>query len=479
MAHLLEHMVFKGTPTHSKISKALQEHGAQFNSSTSVDRVNYYETLAASDENLEFALRMEADRMMNSFIKKSDLDSEMTVVRNEFERGENSPDRVLGQRIESAAFDWHNYGKSTIGNRSDIERVPIENLQAFYKKYYQPDNVVVIVAGKFEEAKALALATKYFGDIPRPTRKLDQAWTEEPAQDGERSVTLRRVGDLAAVGVAYHIPAGSHEENAAMQVLANILDTRPSGRFYKSLVETKKATSASAYEGREHDPGLFVVDATVPKDGSPEEVRDLLIAATEEITAKGVTQEEVNRSKQQILKARERSATDTAQIGVALSEWAAQGDWRLYFLFRDRIEQVTPEKVQQAAAKYLQRNNRTVGVFLPTEKSERIEVPSTPDVVAMVANYQGRAALAEGEAFDPVPETIEARAKRMKLPEGIKVTLLPKKSRGEEARLTLTLRYGDENSLKGFETAAGYLDDLMLRGTKKISYQQFRDELDR
>jgi len=479
MAHLLEHMVFKGTPTHTNVPKALQDHGASFNGSTSVDRVNYFETLAASDENLEFALKLEADRMMNSFIKKSDLDSEMTVVRNEFERGENSPDRVLSQRIESAAFDWHNYGKSTIGNRSDIERVPIENLQAFYKKYYQPDNVVVIVAGKFEEAKALELATKYFGSIPRPTRKLDQAWTEEPAQDGERSVTLRRVGDLASVGVAYHIPAGSHEENAPMQVLANILDTRPSGRFYKALVETKKATSASAYAGREHDPGLFVVDATVPKSGSPEEVRDLLIAATEEVVTKGVTDEEVNRAKQQILKARERAATDTAQIGVALSEWAAQGDWRLYFLFRDRIEQVTPQQIQLAAAKYLQRNNRTVGVFLPTEKPERIAVPPTPDVVAMVANYKGRAALAEGEAFDPAPETIEARVKRLELPEGIKVTLLPKKSRGEEARLTLTLRYGDENSLKGFETASGYLDDLMLRGTKKLSFQQFRDELDR
>src|SRR4029077_6048925 len=152
---------------------------------TSVDRVNYFETLAASDENLEFALALEADRLMNSYIKKSDLDSEMTVVRNEFERGENSPDRVLGERIEAAAYDWHNYGKSTIGNRSDIERVPIENLQAFYKKFYQPDNVVVIVAGKFEEAKPLALVQKYFGSIPKPSRKLNNTYTEEPPQDGE------------------------------------------------------------------------------------------------------------------------------------------------------------------------------------------------------------------------------------------------------------------------------------------------------
>jgi len=340
MAHLLEHMVFKGTPDHPNVPKALQDHGAQFNGSTSVDRVNYFETLAASDENLEFAIALEADRMMNSFIRKSDLDSEMTVVRNEFERGENSPQRVLSQRIEAAAYEWHNYGKSTIGNRSDIERVPIVNLQAFYKKFYQPDNVVLIVAGKFDEAKALAMVTKHFGSIPLPMRKLDATWTEEPPQDGERLVTLRRVGDVGAVGVAYHIPAGSHEENAALQVLANILSTRPSGRLYKALVETKKASSASAFAGREHDPGLLSLDAEVPRDNSLEEVRDLLISAAEVIGAKGVTDEEVNRAKQQILKARERSATDTAQIGVALSEWAAQGDWRLYFLHRDRVEQV-------------------------------------------------------------------------------------------------------------------------------------------
>jgi zinc protease len=479
MAHLLEHLVFKGTPQHPNVPKALQDHGAQFNGSTSADRVNYFETLAASDENLEFGIALEADRLVNSFIRKSDLDSEMTVVRNEFERGENSPQGVLNKRIEAAAYEWHNYGKTTIGNRSDIERVPIENLQAFYKKFYQPDNVVLIVAGKFDEAKALALITKHFGSIPRPTRKLDKTWTEEPAQDGERLVTLRRVGDVSAVGAAYHIPAGSHEENASLQVLANILSTRPSGRLYKALVETKKAASASAFAGREHDPGLFSLDAEVPRDNSLEEVRDILIATAEEIGAKGVTEEEVNRAKQQILKARDRAATDTAQIGIALSEWAAQGDWRLYFMHRDRVEQVSPEKVQAAAKKYLQRNNRTVGLFIPTEKAERVSVPPTPDVVAMVANYKGRAALAEGEEFDPTPEKIEARVKRLELPEGIKVTLLPKKSRGEEARLTLTLRYGSEDTLKGLEPAAGFLSDLMLRGTKKLSYQQFRDELDR
>lgn len=155
MAHLLEHMPFKGTPTHPDIPGALKRRGAQMNGSTSPDRTNYFETLPAEGDNLEFALRLEADRMVNSFVRKEDLDSEMTVVRNEFERSENDPSRILRQRIFALAFDWHNYGKSTIGNRADIERVPIEKLKGFYRRYYQPDNAVLVVAGQYDQSSAV------------------------------------------------------------------------------------------------------------------------------------------------------------------------------------------------------------------------------------------------------------------------------------------------------------------------------------
>ena len=265
MAHLLEHMVFKGTPKTPLIPKALQDHGAQFNGTTNTDRTNYFETLTATDENLEFAIELEADRLVNSRVLREDLFSEMTVVRNEFERGENSPSSVLGTRMMAAAYEWHNYGKTTIGTRSDIERVPIQNLQAFYRKFYQPDNAMVVVAGKLDEQKALALVQKHFGAIPRPERKLDATYTEEPEQDGERVVTLRRVGDVPLVGVAWHIPAGPHVDFPALQVLANILDDEPSGRVYKALVQTKKASSVSTFARGQHDPGLFFADADVVK----------------------------------------------------------------------------------------------------------------------------------------------------------------------------------------------------------------------
>ena len=155
MAHLLEHLLFKGTPGNPKIPEEFNKRGMRMNGTTSLDRTNYYELFQANDDNLKWALDMEADRMVNSFIAKKDLDTEMTVVRNEYERGENSPGSVLMKRMQSVAYDWHNYGNSTIGNRSDIENVKIENLQAFYRQYYQPDNAVLLVAGKFDTAKVL------------------------------------------------------------------------------------------------------------------------------------------------------------------------------------------------------------------------------------------------------------------------------------------------------------------------------------
>ncbi len=481
MAHLLEHMVFKGTPTHPDIPGAMKERGAQFNGSTSDDRTNYYETLPASDENLEFAIKLEADRMVNSPIKAEDLATEFSVVRNEFEMGENSPDAILSQRMASVAFEWHNYGKSTIGNRSDIERVPVDSLRAFYKKFYQPDNAMLVVAGKFDEKKALESINKYFGSLPRPDRKLPATYTEEPPQDGERMVTLRRVGNVGLVGLLYHVPSGPHPEFPAVNVLSFILGDEPSGRLYKALVETKKASSIVAYSRALHDPGYIELGAEVNTKELPvlEKVRDAIFEALDQVVKSGVTQEEVDRAKQNLLKNRELAASDPNRIAIALSNWASQGDWRLYFLDRDRIEKVTPAQVQEVAAKYLTSSNRTVGFFIPASKPERTPVPPTPDVAKLVDGYKGRELKATGESFDVSPTAIEARVQRPEPIEGVKLALLPKKTRGEAVQAQLTLRYGTAESLKGKVTAAGLLPGLMLRGTKQLSRQQIQDLLDK
>ena len=479
MAHLLEHMVFKGTPDHPDIPKVLKERGAQYNGTTWLDRTNYYETLPASDENMEFAIRMEADRMVNSHIKAEDLASEMTVVRNEFERGENSPMRILMQRMTSAAFDWHNYGQSTIGNLADIERVPVASLQEFYKRFYQPDNAMLVVAGKFDAEKSLQLIQQYFGVLPRPERKLNKTYTEEPAQDGDRFVTLRRVGDVPMAGLTYHIPAGAHPDFAAIDVLATVLSSEPSGRLYENLVKKKQAAAVFGFTFALHDPGMLLLGAQAAQGIDASDLLQGMIDIAEGAATNGFTEAEVERAKQELLKQRELSVANSRGVAVALSDWTAQGDWRLFFLYRDRLEKVTVEDVQRVAEAYCIQNNRTAGVFEPTEKPQRATIPETPDLAAMIGDYKGRELIAQGEEFDAAPMAIEARIARSDLDSGIRVALLPKKTYGETVNLRLVLRYGSLEALRGKATAAEMLPRMLLRGTENMSRQEIQDALDK
>lgn len=479
MAHLLEHLAFKGTPKHTNIPQELTEHGARPNGSTWFDRTNYFETFSATDENLKWALDLESDRMVNSFIAKKDLDSEMTVVRNEMESGENDPGSILEERVLSTAYLWHNYGHSTIGARSDIENVPIPRLQAFYRNFYQPDNAVLLVAGKFDLAKTLQLVVDYFGKIPKPTRELQKIYTAEPTQDGERNVTLRRVGDTQIVMCAYHIPAGPHPDLAPITVLARILGDTPSGRLHKSLVESKKASGVGSFYYQLKDPGTVLFYAEVRKEASLDEARSEFVKTLDGATTTPVTAEEVERARTGLLKNIELTLNSSERVGLQLSEWEGQGDWRLYFLHRDRLRKVTPADVQRVAAGYLKPSNRTLGVFIPTPKPERAEIPAAPSVMALVQDYKGDAQMAQGEAFDPAPANIESRTKRSKLANGAELALLSKKTRGATVVLSATLRFGDEKSLMNLSTSGSLAASMLMRGTMKHTRQQIQDELDK
>ena len=479
MAHLLEHMLFKGTTHRGDIKVELADHGADFNANTSYDRTTYYETLTANDANLRYALEMEADRMVNSRVAKADLDTEFTVVRNEFEMRENSADNVLFERVMRAAYLWHSYGRSTIGNRADIEHVPIENLQVFYRKFYQPDNAVLILAGKFEPEKALASIQQIFGAIPKPTRKLTQPWTEEPVQDGEREVILRRVGENQSLILAYHIPSGSHPDNAAIQVLMGILSDAPSGRLYKALVESKKATGTGAFSLDLHDPTLAVIQARLRKEGSLEDVEKTTLSVIDGLSKEPPSKDEVDRARTRLVKNIELSMNNSEAVGLELSESASLGDWRLLFLDRDRIKAVTPADVARVAKQYFKASNRTLGRFLPDAKPDRSEIPATPDVAATLKDYKGQAAVEQGEVFDASPANIDARTIRVTLPNGMKLALLPKKTRGGTVTGVIRLHFGDEKSVFGKGTAASMAGAMLMRGTAKHTRQQLNDEIDK
>ena len=389
------------------------------------------------------------------------------------------PGVLLYQRLLATAYEWHNYGKVTIGNRTDIERVPIERLKEFYVKFYQPDNAMLVIAGKFDETKALELIDQYFGPIPKPTRKLDHTYTEEPAQDGERTVMLRRVGDLGLVGAVYHIPAGAHPDMVPLDILTEVLGNAPSGRLYKSLVETKKATAISVDASSWHDPGVFELVAEVRRGDSLEEAQKTMFEGAETIGKEKITPEEVERARLKFLKQRELTAADTAKLAIELSNWASQGDWRLYFLYRDRLEKVTPDDVARVAATYLILSNRTSGMFIPTEKPDRVTIPGAPSDEELFADFHAREATSVGEAFDTSPANIDARSKPISLGKGIKGMLLPKKTRGQTVHLQLNLRYGSKESLKRYRAAGDLLPTLMTRGTKELTRADIQDRLDK
>jgi zinc protease len=487
MAHLLEHMNFKGTPKHPNIPAELTAHGARDNASTFFDRTNYFETLAASDSNVAWALELEADRMIHSNIAKKDLESEMTVVRNEYEAGENSPFNILFERTLSTAYLWHNYGKSTIGARSDIENVPIERLQAFYHKYYQPDNAVLVVAGKVDEAKVLKEIAGRFGPIPKPVRSLDRGnmiyptYTEEPTQDGEREVSLRRTGDVQVAMALYHVPAGSHPDFAAIDVLTELLGNEPGGRLYKALIEPKKASEAQAFNIQLKEPSFLVGSATMRKEQSLSDARAILIQAMEAVGKTAPSSEEVERAKGSLLKETDLLLNNSSDVGLTLTEWAAAGDWRLIYVHRDRIKKVTPADVQRVAAAYLKPDNRTVGLFYPTDKPDRAAIPAVTDadIVAMTKDYKGNATLAAGEAFDPSPSNIDARTTRSSLPNGMKLELLPKTTRGNVVSARVSLRFADEKSLFNKNTPATMMAEMFDRGSKTMTRQQIKDAFDK
>ncbi len=479
MAHLLEHLLFRGTPRFPNIKGEFQQRGARWNGSTSLDRTNYFETFQANEKNLDWALDLEADRMVHSFIARKDLDAEMTVVRNEFESGENSPSSVLRQRVTATAYLWHNYGRAIIGARSDIENVPIELLQAFYRRYYQPDNAVVLISGKFDEARTLTLVRKHFGVIPKPARALRSTYTVEPTQDGEREVTLRRVGEVQLVSALYHVPPGTHPDYAAVDVLVALIDHVPSGRLHKALVETGLASSVFGNENQQREAGFAYFGASVKQDASLDAARRALLATLEGFAQQPVTEDEVDRARTRLLNEIELALANASEIPNVLSEYVAVGDWRVLFWYRDRLKQVTAADVQRIALRYLKASNRTLGIFIPTREPDRAEIPPVPDVAAMLRDYRGSGTVAQGEVFNPTPANVEARTLRKTLPGGMKLALLPKKTRGGIVVAQLSLRWGNEASKMNRSTACGVAGSMLLRGTKKKTREQLRDEFDR
>lgn len=482
MAHLLEHMLFKGTPSMRNALGEFSRRGLEANGSTSSDRTNYFASFAANPETLKWYLAWQADAMVNSSILRSDLDTEMTVVRNEMERGENSPFRILIQKMEAAAYQWHNYGKDTIGARSDVERVDIAQLRAFYHQYYQPDNAVLIVAGKFNIDTTLEAINETLGKIPRPDRKLPPEYTVEPVQDGERAVTLRRSGGTPLVAAMYHIPSAGSPTFAAIDLAASILADTPSGRLYQAMVPKKLASDVFGFTMEQLDPGLAMFGAQLEAGMDQQASLQTLTTTLETIAEKPFTEQELERARSQWLLQWEQIYSDPEKIGVALSEAIAAGDWRLFFLHRDRVRNAKLAEVQRAAVDFFVRSNRTEGLYIPTTRPVRAPALERADLTETLKDYKGDPGFTQAAAFDPTPANIDKLTLRrtLDLPNGkVELALLPKQTRGQRVQARLLLQFGDAESLKGHRLTADAVADLLPRGTTTMTRQEISDAFDK
>ena len=475
MAHLLEHLMFKGSKNYPEPTKEFTRRGFKMNGSTWLDRTNYFVSFNAVDDNLDWALGWSADAMVNSFIAQKDLDTEMTVVRNEYEMGENNPVSVLLKRMQSVLFDWHNYGNSTIGARSDIEHVKIENLQTFYHRYYQPDNAVLMVSGKFDEAETLKKIERIFGAIPKPTRELPKLWTEEPVADGPRTFEIRRAGEMTVVSVGYRIPAALHPDAQLINLGADVLGDTPRGRLHKALVETGLATQVFAWPMPAHDPGLAMFGAMLPKGGDIEKAKQVLIETVEStFETEPLKADDLSLMAREEKTLYERTFADPENFGVDISDFIALGDWRLFFIHRDSWEKMRPEDVMAAWKRYFVRDNRVVGTFIPDNNPQRAQMTPAPTLDEVISAYKFKEQGHEAEAFDSTPANLNARTERFAIGD-VQVALLPKKTRGETVVVRTQFRYGNMQSRSNKRAIAALMGSMLERGTKTMTREEIND----
>ncbi|MBV6879514.1 pitrilysin family protein [Epilithonimonas ginsengisoli] len=480
MAHLLEHMLFKSTKNLGDIKKQLSDKGGVANGTTYYDRTNYYEIFPSNDENLKWSLQMEADRMINATILQTDLDKEFSVVRNEFEIGENNPTRVMIQNVFSNAYTWHNYGNSTIGSKEDIERVKAPTLRKFYEKYYQPDNATLVIAGKFDEKNALKYVSDYFSALPKPTRELGVTYTVEPAQNGEKYFEIKRNNDQQIIAAGYHAAAFADKDYAALSALNEILTADPSGYLYKGLVDGGNASSVWAYYIPARDPGMIYYNFDISKEKNLDEATKLVKAQLDKIATINYTEEDLNRAKSKLLKDIATEKNNTINYAIGFTEIVGTGSYKLAFVYRDNVENLKLEDIKRVAAKYFKNNNRTLGVFRPSSNEERV-LPTefrSEQIATLTKDYKGKALEKEPAPFETSIANVKKNLTEGTLSNGMKYGLINKELKGDKVQGSFRFRIGNEKDLQGKSAVASMTASLLKSGTKTRTKEQIQDQLD-
>jgi zinc protease len=453
--HLLEHLMFKGSerfdPREGRaIARTLERVGASFNATTWLDRTNYFETLPA--ERLELGLELEADRMRHALLRPEDLASEMTVVRNEFERGENDPFDVLLKESFATAFREHPYHHPTIGWRSDIENATIESLRGFYDTFYYPDNATLILAGAVEREEALELVSRHFGRLPKAPRAIRHSVTGEPRQRGERRFVVRRAGEVGWVSLSWRAPSASEPDTYPLAVLADALTGGVTGRLFQKLVDGGTCMEAHAVSWQLRDPGLFQFFAALNPATAHAEVEATVREELGVIARDGLTEEELERAKVQVEAQTAYHRDSPSQVAAALAESVSAAGWRFYLDYAAQIRAVTRDDVVRVAQTYFEEDSLSVGFFIPRNRQSG-----------------GAATPASEGARGPRPCTyrpaIGPRVEQVALPGGARVLLL-KRTGNPTVHIYGSLLAGATLLEPARWTAGSLVPDMLERGSE-------------
>jgi zinc protease len=488
-AHLLEHMIFnKSTENfgrakgHKTFQEVLFEAGADYastNMTTWYDRMNGYSTLPS--DKLELAMKIEADRLGRGLILDSERQSEMSVVRNEYEIGENDPWQALWKATVASAIQAHPYHWSTIGYRSDIEGVTTEKLREHYKNFFWPDNAEAVLVGDFDTEKALAMFDREFGGFKKSDRPIPQVITVEPPQEGERRTLVQRPATVGMVMIGYMRPGALHPDFIPLEVLNSILADGVNSRLYRALVEKQLATQVQANNWTLKDPYPLLIDATLAAGKAHQDVENAIKAAVAEVVANGVTDEEVKRAQQQIEVAIVRSRDGTYNYASQLGESIASTNWKWFLTYVDNIKAVTAADVKRVAAAYLVPDKATVGWFVPTA-AKTASSPSGAtgsQPVAAVASTESRRAESPAvqKSTKTPARTFAQRTTRRVLPNGLIVDILENHSVPTVAIRALAFA-GDSAAPAGKPAVPALTAKMLARGTTSRSKEQIGQLLD-
>ncbi|HWQ69884.1 MAG TPA: pitrilysin family protein [Patescibacteria group bacterium] len=369
LSHLLEHMMFKGTSKvgPGQFSRTIRKNGGRDNAFTSEDYTGYFETFASNQ--VELALKLEADRMRGLLLDSKEIEAEKKVVMEERRlRTEDDPVSALREAMGAAAFQAHPYRQPIIGWMTDIERLTREDLVRYYNTYYVPNNAVLIVVGDFKSDELLPKIRHHFGPIPRAADP-PAVRSVEPEQRGERRVLLKKEAELPFVFMGYHVPNLKHPDNFALEVLAYILSGGKSARIYKSLVYEQQLAlfAGGGYDRESVDPNLFPLYASVMPGKTAEEIERALTAEIEQVKSELVSDRELQKAKNQIEADFLFGQDSVFNLARVLAEYEIVANWRAWDGYLPGIRAVTAADLQRVAKAYLTPDNRTVAVLIPTK----------------------------------------------------------------------------------------------------------------